>query len=397
MTREEILQTALQIHSNNICLELATGTGKTLVALSIVRERLKNLLVKQILIVIPKNILANEWLKEIHKWGMDELVPFITFSTYVSLPKHNITRYNAVIYDEAHHITDRCIEALNSQNIRMSSTMNILLSATIKKAHKVKLNRVFYNLYTLKVDIKNAIEDDILPEPTVLLLPLRLDKTTTNQIYVKRKSCRKIAECAFQNRWNYLKDRTTQVRIHCTEYEYYELLESDYTTATNQCREAWKRQLAIERLKWLSEIKTKLTKSLLTTVLRNERTLTFCNSIEQCEKLGKYPIHSKDKALIENLEKFNRGEINHITAVRMTDEGVNAVNLRVGLFANLNSSNILVFQRLGRILRHEKPIIIIPYYADTREEEIVERMKDNFNPERIHIINYLNEIKSYLK
>ena len=50
-----------------------------------------------------------------------------------------------------------------------------------------------------------------------------------------------------------------------------------------------------------------------------------------------------------------------------------------------------------RILRHDKPVIIIPYYADTREEEIVEKMKDNFNPEKIHIINYLNEIKSYLK
>ena len=397
MTREEILNTALQIHSNNICLEMATGTGKTLVALSIVKERLKNLLVKQILIVIPKKILINEWLKEIHKWGMDEFIPFITFSTYVYLPKHNITGYNVVIYDEAHHITDRCIKALDSQNIRMSNTINILLSATIKGSHKIKLNKVFYNLYTLKVDIKNAIEDDILPEPTVLLLPLRLDKTTTNQIYIKRKSCKKITECNFNNRWKYIKDRTAQVRIHCTEYEYYELLESDYTTATNQCREAWKRQLAIERLKWLSEIKTKLTKSLLNTVLKGERTLTFCNSIEQCEELGKYPIHSKDKTLIENLEKFNRGEIDHITAVRMTDEGVNAVNLRVGLFANMNSSNILVSQRLGRILRHKDPIIIIPFYEGTREAEIVDRMKENFNPERIHTITYLNEIKSYLK
>jgi len=397
MTREEILQTALQLHSNNICLEMATGTGKTLVALSIVRERLKNLLVKKILIVIPKNILANEWVKEIHKWEMDELIPFITFSTYVSLPKHNICEYNAIVYDEAHHLTDRCIEALNSQNIRMSSTVNILLSATIKRAHKAKLNRTFYNLYTLKVDIKNAIEDDILPEPTVLLLPLRLDKTNPNQIYIKRKSCRKVTECSYQNRWKYIKDRSMQVRIHCTEYEYYELLESDYTTATNQCREAWKRQLAIERLKWLSEIKTKLTTNLLSTVLKGERTLTFCNSIEQCEKLGKYPIHSKDKTLIENLEKFNKGEIDHITAVRMTDEGVNAVNLRVGLFANLNSSNILVFQRLGRILRHKKPVIIIPFYEGTREAEIVDRMKENFNPERIHTITYLNEIKSYLK
>ena len=70
MTREEILNTALQIHSNSICLELATGTGKTLVSLSIVKERLKNKLVKSILIVVPKNNLQKEWLKEINKYKL---------------------------------------------------------------------------------------------------------------------------------------------------------------------------------------------------------------------------------------------------------------------------------------------------------------------------------------
>ena len=132
-------------------------------------------------------------------------------------------------------------------------------------------------------------------------------------------------------------------------------------------------------------------------ILNKERTLTFCNSIEQCEKLGKYPIHSGKKELIENLNKFNTGEINHITGVNCLDEGINAVNLRVGIYANINASDIKILQRLGRILRHQKPVIIIPYYQGTREEEIVEKMKDNFNPEKIHIINYLNEIKSYLK
>lgn len=329
---------------------------------------------------------------------MQELKPFIVYSTYVSLPKQNLNRYDAIIYDEAQHLTDRCIDAINTYTIGRSGrkTINILLSATIKKSHKFILNRTFYNLYTLKVDIKEAIDNNILPDPEVLLLPLRLDKTKPNQVYVKRKSCKKEVTCEFKNRWAYLKDKTTRVNIWCTEFEYYGLLESDYELATNHARETWRRQLAIQRLKWLSEIKTPLVKNILQ-ILNKERTLTFCNSIEQCEELGKYPIHSGKKELIENLIKFNNGEIDHITGVNCLDEGINAVNLRVGIYANINSSDIKIFQRLGRILRHKKPVIIIPYYADTREEEIVERMKDNFNPEKIHIINYLNEIKSYLK
>lgn len=392
MTREEILNTALQLHSNNICLEMATGTGKTLVALSIVKERLKDKLVKSILIVIPKNVLEKEWLKEIHKWEMDELIPFITFSTYVSFPKHNINDFDAVIYDEAQHITDRCIEAIPSVN----TPINVLLSATIKRAHKMKLNRTFYNLHTLKVDIKDAVDNGILPDPTVLLIPLRLDKTKPKEVYIKRKSCKKTVVCEYKNRWQYLKDKTMQVQIWCTEYEYYEMLESDFVQATNHCRETWKRQLAIQRLKWLSKIKTDTTKRILE-ILKDERTLTFCNSIEQCEELGDYPIHSGKKELLENLEKFNSGEINHITSVRMLDEGMNAVDLRIGVYGNINASDIITKQRAGRILRHRNPIIIIPFYQGTREEEIVEKIKSDFNPDKIHTINYLNQIKDYLK
>lgn len=397
MTREEVLTTALQIKSNSICLELSTGVGKTKVALSILRDRFKDKLFYSILIVVPKNVLKDEWVKEIYKWGMDDMLPHIVFTTYVSLPKHSLTHYHAVIWDEAHHITDRCFDVIKTYNIKhFYNQINLFLSATLNRQKMFAIRNSFYNVYTLKVDIKEAINNDILPDPEVLLIPLRLDKTKPNQVYVKRKSCKREVTCEFRNRWTYLKDKTARVNIWCTEFEYYSLLESDYELATNHARETWRRQLAIQRLKWLSEIKTPLVKNILQ-ILNKERTLTFCNSIDQSEKLGKYPIHSGKKELLENLEKFNNGNIDHITAVGILNEGANITNLRVGIFGFLTASNVPTFQKIGRILRHEKPVIIIPYYADTREEEIVEKMKDNFNPEKIHIINYLNEIKSYLK
>ena len=397
MTREEVLNTALQIKSNNICLMLSTGVGKTRVALNILKDRLKDKLFYSILVVVPKNVLKDEWVKEIHKWGMDDMLPHIIFTTYVSLPKHSLTHYHAVIWDEAHHITDRCFEVIKVYDIKhFYNQINLFLSATLDAKKMCAIKNNFYNVYTLKVDIKEAIESDILPDPEVLLIPLRLDKTKPNQVYVKRKSCKREVTCEFRNRWSYIKNKDIRVNIWCTEFEYYGLLQSDYELATTRAREFWKRQLAMHRLKWLSEIKTPLVKNILQ-MLNKERTLTFCNSIDQSEKLGKYPIHSGKKELLENLEKFNNGDINHITAVGMLNEGANVTNLRIGIFAHLNASKVPTFQRIGRTLRHPKPVIIVPYYIDTREEEIVEKMKDNFNPEKIHIINYLNEIKSYLK
>lgn len=72
---------------------------------------------------------------------------------------------------------------------------------------------------------------------------------------------------------------------------------------------------------------------------------------------------------------------------------MNLVNCRVGLYANLNSAENIIKQRLGRILRHEDPIIIIPYYKGTREEELVKTMLEDYNPKLVTVVNSLNELK----
>ena len=59
----------------------------------------------------------------------------------------------------------------------------------------------------------------------------------------------------------------------------------------------------------------------LQVLLKNHRSLTFCNSIEQTEILGKNCINSKNKDSIEILEKFNQKKINHITSCNMLNEG----------------------------------------------------------------------------
>lgn len=45
-----------------------------------------------------------------------------------------------------------------------------------------------------------------------------------------------------------------------------------------------------------------------------------------------------------------------------------------------------------RILRHKSPIIILPYFKDTREEELMEKMIEEYNKDKIKVINNINEI-----
>lgn len=395
MNREEVRDSILNISTShkNILIELPTGYGKTKQALDIVKKHIK--LGEKILIVIPRIVLINSWKEEIKKWKLEKYLSYVTFTTYVSLPKH-AGKWELIIFDECHHLSERCRESLTSFTINRS----ILLSATVKLSIKDELREVFDNLFCYKISMREAIDNEVLPDPTIYLLPLTLNNSIQTETIVKNpKGHTPAITTDWNNRWSYIKQKDRKVLIKCTERQYYSDLDSQiewfknkYMRSNNDIfRNKWLR-LAGERLKWLSNSKNRTVYNILKK-LDKERTLTFCNSIEQTELLGSYCINSKNKNSLNILDKFNSGKINHITACNMLNEGMNLVNCRIGIYANLNSSETIVKQRLGRLLRHKSPIVIIPYFIDTREEELVNKMLEDYNEDLIKIITDINEIK----
>lgn len=387
MNRENILERVLNNDSKNILLELPTGYGKTRYAI----EKIKQLNPKNILIVIPRNVLKENWNKEIEKWG--GLDCEITYSTYVSIPK-NIGRYDIIIFDEAHHISERCREALKYYNFKNA----ILLSATINRNLKKELYRIF-EFETIKVSTREAIENEVLPEPIVYLIPMELNNTESSEILVKNPKGKTIVRTPYANRWNYLRNKEYRVELKCTQQQYIQDLNEQIdwykrkALRTNNIlfKNKWL-YLCSERLKYLATIKNSFIKDLLLQ-LKNYRTLTFCTDIKQTEELGKYCINSKNKSSEEYLNMFNNNKIKHITACNSLNEGVNLNNCRIGIFVNINASEIMTIQKVGRILRHKQPIVIIPYYRNTREQELVISMLENFNRDNIKVLTDLNNLK----
>lgn len=72
---------------------------------------------------------------------------------------------------------------------------------------------------------------------------------------------------------------------------------------------------------------------------------------------------------------------------------MNLIDCQVGIYASLNSSDTMIKQKLGRLLRHPNPVLIIPYYNNTREEEIIGKMLEDYNPELVTVVESLNQIK----
>lgn len=388
--REIVLNKALALKGNNYLFELTTGFGKTKIAI----EKVKSLGLLNVLIVVPRNVLKKNWELELNKWWPNNNLN-ITYTTYVSFPKHK-GNWDIVIYDEAHHLSERCREAICDFNIKY----NILLSATINRNLKDELREVFDNLQIIKVKLRDAIEEGVLPDPKVYLIPLTLKSKFPTECIIKNPKAKgNVIEASWSERWQYTKVKDSPVKIYCTESQYISDLNSQIDWFKNKAirsrnigiKTKWLR-LCSDRLKYLSNKKNPIIKSILEH-LNNNRTLTFCGSIEQTEVLGKCCINSKNKESQEILDMFNSGNINHITTCNMLNEGMNIVNCQVGIYANLNSSETIVRQRCGRLLRHKNPIIIIPYYKNTREEELVNKMLENYNPKLITSIKSIEEIK----
>lgn len=378
MTREEIHDLALSKIDNTKCmiLELITGFGKTRTAIDLANHICDRVFKREespttILILVAKTVHKQTWRDEIEKWGGIKS-DYITIECYESLKKYADSYFDIVIADEMQHLSEARLEVLESIHINEAF---IGLSATIKRDMKDYFVSN-YHAEVIKCGLREAIEDEVLPEPTVYLLPLTLDNSKFN-FKVKR-----FGKDVITTQKGYYNNISTLIDWYKNKF---------YNSRNERTKNLWL-STAGKRLKWCSEQKEAIVLSLLDK-FKDYKTLTFCSSIEQSERLGKYNITSKNRASAKNLEMFNSNKIKHITACNILNEGVNLTNCRIGIFCNLNSSELVVKQRVGRILRHKSPVIIIPYFRFTREEELVNKMTEEYNKESIKMLNTIKDLE----
>ena len=307
------------------------------------------------LLLVAKIVHKQTWKDEFKKWGginVDDL----TIECYESLKKHEYESFDFIVMDECHHLN-------SDKRLDLFSTLtydNVIgLSATIPK----KLKQYFqyeYHAEVVTCSIVDAIEDEVLPEPQIILYPLQLDNVhPTESIELNPKAKGKIHYGNYNELWKYKKMKVHAI-ISCTprqkvnEYNSLILYEKNRYRRTRHefLKNKWLFDCG-ERIKYLANLKNNIVLSILQR-LEKERTITFCKTIEQAECLGQYCIHSKNK-----------------------DSSIGP-------------------QRIGRSLRHKSPIIIMPYYENTREEEIVQEMIKDFNKKFISTIHSIQELSTFL-
>ena len=187
MTREEIHDLALSKidRTKYLILELITGFGKSKLAIDLINHICDRVFRNDespttILILVAKTVHKQTWKDEIEKWGGIKS-DYITIECYESLKNYENSYFDVVVADEMQHLSEARIDVLETIHINESF---IGLSATIKRDMR---DYFIYNhkAEVIKCGLKEAVEDEVLPEPTVYLLPLTLD--TTNYTYKVKK------------------------------------------------------------------------------------------------------------------------------------------------------------------------------------------------------------------
>lgn len=404
--RDKIQASALSLSKKHqfLCLEWATGTGKTLAAAKIVENIIKSKKKAKGYIVCKENTHKKNWKDDFIKHRKKGLLKNIEIILYASLHKYS-DKADFVVLDECHALTEKRYNALKS--ILHKDVKLLFLSATIPLEKKQQMNsfcrnKIKYN----KISLVKSFEMNLLPEPELIVHKFNLNKRLTGKVWShqmkKPKKGSDISwKCGFKE-YNQFKWKVPKgVGIICegSEQEYYDGITAEieklkavskddrnaYLLRQN-CRNKYL-NLSTVRKRFIAEVKTTRVKTLIEHFRRySNRFICFTGSVRQSEEIGSTSaVHSKNSKQHnqELIDCFNREECDELFAVKMLRESVNLTNIEKGVITQLDSTIGSFYQMMGRTLRHEFPELHIFVVNDTQDIKYFENSMKDFDEKYI--------------
>jgi superfamily II DNA or RNA helicase len=365
MSRDDVQQEALDIAiSNRRCgLGISMGVGKTRIGLKHMVHNYNPMV--QYLVVAPKKSIFKSWDDEMVKSEMEGMGKHITYTTYLSINKHNPNDYDVVYLDECHSLLD------NHENFLGSYTGKILgLTGTPPQRKGTEKYRMVQKYCPMKYEfsVDQASDTKILNQYKIIIHHLRLSGV---------KSLEK-------------NNKKTGGKWYTSEID-------DYNYSTNRLEEAdtmqKKKFFGILRMKSMMSYSTKehYAKGMLKHM--GQKCIVFANTQKQADLMCKHSYHSKNKNSDENLELFSDGRIDQLSCVLQLSEGVSIPNLKQGIIMHAYGNERKTAQRIGRLLRlnpTETATCHVLCYKDTVDEKWVTNALSGFDQSKIEYYNPLS-------
>lgn len=407
MTREDIQKEALEtaVASDNMLLEWCTGLGKSRAAIRIAEQWLGKGF-GEVMLFVGEEAHKRNWEREIAKWG--EGMEHIAIECYASIRKYEGRRFDVLILDEVHHagteIRKGYLEKIGFSHL-------VALSATVDPEMRNYLVSLCEGrLAVSRFPLSRAIEEGIMPQPSVYAVPLSLHEdgsmvkvTATRGLkrYRRKESCR------YKDRYKYLKDTVRYAHLElemlCTMEEANEWYDQEtahrqtmfFRSRTEYDKNKWL-LAGSERKRFLGSAKTPYARRVLD-AMGDRKLVCFCSSISQVEDLGgSHAIHSRRKDNASTIASFNEGRTRRLFAVGMATEGMNLDGIEAGLIVQLDNSERQFIQKMGRTMRAEKPVQVLLYWEGTRDEDFLGKAMEQLGEGYVRKVS-MEELERILK
>ena len=357
MKRDEIQSAALAATDgqSRVGLGLATGVGKTLVGLMYLEKHMTPLM--NVLIVAPKTSIIAEWKSQADKFQKESVLATATFSTYLSLNKHDPREYDILIVDECHSLLNSHRDFLDNYNGKILG----LTGTPPKHSHSEKgemVDEFCPIVYTYLTD--DAIDAKILNDYKIIVHEVRLN-----------------------NRDKSMKVETKTGGFFTTEAANYNYWCNRIDTASPGKSQQIARVMRMKAMQTYPS-KEKYTKLLAESI--TSKCIIFANTQEQADRLCKHSYHSNNPDSQDNLIAFKHDEITKLSCVLQLSEGVNIPNLRQGIILHAYGNERKSAQRIGRLLRlnpDETATIHILCYMDTIDEKWVKEAIEGYDENKV--------------
>ena len=385
---------------NRIILKWATGCGKSKMAIDLINYAIGSITHKpvSILFLVAERAHIQNWKDEFDKWHLQKEGIEVDIVCYASLKKVMNLSYDVIVMDECHHVfTEKRMTMIWTLAKNTATNPYIfLLSATLPFSKQAEIEDVFGKFIVSTVTLKEAINKDILPDPTIYLIGMDLDNATPNQIIRIGKKYDRVPEVSWENRRRYIMKHIPCI-IRCTEKQKYQYLDENVEywkgryelSRSNLHHNLWV-NAGSQRKRFLGDSKTNAAKSLLKIIPVRKKLVCFCASVAQATTLSaRNTISSKrtnkyNQAIIDS---FNKGTIHRIYAVGMITEGMNLADIETGIIVQLDGKERLFIQKFGRAMRAENPVAFIFYYKNTQDENYLRGVLGTIDSKYVKHIN----------
>ena len=379
LVREKVQAEAIQavIANNGGMVAMATGSGKSRVAVELAKYYCKAQHDDVALLVPTEKLRDENWKEEFTKWEAEHLLDQTTRLCYASASKVRNGDYQLLILDEGHNITELASEFFLNNGIERT----VLLTATPPNdiVKKQILSDLDINLvYELTLD--QAVRLGFVAPYKITVITVPLDNATKNIPGGNKTNPFMTTESATYAYWN-------------------KRVQACMANQTPQGKAKMKFAI-LGRMQFIYKIpsKTQVIKYLLDKVISKEdRTIVFCGNIEQAEQVCPTFYHSKSGN--ESYDAFKQEKINRLSCVKSLNEGHNFPGVDSGIIGQLNSKEKDLVQRIGRLIRfrpgHEAHLYIV-VSESTQDEKWLETAIENLDQSKIEYVRIDNFKKRFV-